>query len=147
MVRIPLLDVNVLVALAWPSHVHHASARAWFRRIRQDGWATCPLTQGGFVRISSNPRIFPEATSPAGAMAALKRLVQVGRHEFWVDDVDFTDLPEAERVVGYRQVTDAHLLALALRKGGCLATFDRAVLDLVPSTEDAQEALRILSPV
>jgi predicted nucleic acid-binding protein len=51
-----LLDTNLLIALAWPQHVHHGEAHAWFGKVARGAWATCPITQLGFIRISSNPK-------------------------------------------------------------------------------------------
>jgi toxin-antitoxin system PIN domain toxin len=131
-----LLDVNVLVALAWPNHVHHDRAQAWFEATHGDGWATCPLTESGFVRVSSNSRAIPEARSPAEAVDLLRHVRAVPGHEFWQDDVSPTDEASEpfEHAVGYRQVTDAHLLSLAIRRGGTLATFDRGIESLAPDT-------------
>ena len=131
---IRLLDVNVLVALAWPNHIHHARAHAWFKGIRDQGWATCPVTESGFVRVSSNARVIPDARTPAEAMALLGEIRRLPGHTFWADDVSPAD-PGAgpfARIVGYRQVTDAHLLTLALRNSGSLATFDRRLAELAP---------------
>jgi uncharacterized protein len=124
--------VNVLVALAWPNHVHHRRALQWFGTIQDEGWATCPLTESGFVRVSSNVRVIPDARSPAQAIDLLQRMRGVAAHVFWADDVSPADGDAGvfSRVVGYRQVTDAHLLTLALRRSGALATFDRGVLEL-----------------
>ncbi len=129
-----LLDVNVLVALAWPNHVHHTAATTWFLREHEAGWATCPVTESGFVRVSSNHRVIPGARGPAEAIEVLARLRQQSGHTFWVDDVALGDCPEidAGRLLGYRQVTDAHLLALTERRGGRLVTFDRSVVELAP---------------
>lgn len=130
-----LLDVNVLVALAWPNHVHHAIALDWFHGRRgEEGWATCPITQNGFVRVSSNHRALPEARTPREALQLLGRITALPGHVFWVDDIGLDDSPflDPARLVGYRQVTDAHLLAIALRHGGRLATLDRAVSALLP---------------
>lgn len=134
-----LLDINVLVALAWPNHVHHGLALDWFRRNQPMGWATCPLTQSGFVRVSSNHRVMPEAKSPAECLLLLERIVALSGHTFWVDDLRLTETAYVDRLrlQGYRQVTDAHLLALALRHGGRLATLDRAVGTLLPHGWDA----------
>lgn len=139
-----LLDVNVLVALAWPNHIHHARAIAWFGSVREDGWATCPVTESGFIRVSSNARVIPEARTPAAAIAHLGRMRHLPGHVFWSDDVSPTD-PSATafgRVVGHRQVTDAHLLTIAIRNGGRLATFDRGVSDLVPDNAIAVELIQ-----
>ncbi|MCC7077796.1 MAG: hypothetical protein IT198_11770 [Acidimicrobiia bacterium] len=129
---ISLPDVNVLVALAWPNHVHHRAAVEWFRAARGEGWATSPLTESGFVRVSSNHRVIPTARTPLEAIEVLRRLRGLADHRLWTDDVSLTDCPEidVDRLVGYRQVTDAHVLTLAIRNGGRVVTFDRAVRDL-----------------
>jgi toxin-antitoxin system PIN domain toxin len=138
--------VNVLVALAWPNHIHHESALEWFRDHQAGGWATCPLTQSGFVRVSSNHRIIPEAKTPAEAMVILKRITELTHHVFWVDDIDLahSKLLVPERIQGYRQVTDAHLVALAIRHRGQLATFDSGVGNIVPPSNDPSELLVFL---
>jgi len=81
------LDVNMLIALAWPSHIHHGPAHAWFAANAVRGWATCPLTQCGFVRISSNPGIIPEAVTPQAALDLLRQIVANKHHAFWPDDI------------------------------------------------------------
>lgn len=132
-----LLDVNVLVALAWPNHVHHAAAVEWFRAHRAEGWATCPLTESGFLRVSTNRRAIPAAVTVAEALALLRAWRSQPGHEAWTDDAFLADAEEIDlaRVVGHRQVTDGHLLVLALRHGGRLVTFDRAVVSLAPDPD------------
>jgi toxin-antitoxin system PIN domain toxin len=124
--------VNVLVALAWPNHIHHRQAVTWFVGIREDGWATCPITESGFVRVSANARVLPDARTPSEARALLSALRTKGTHRFWEDDVSAADDPSGvfATVVGHRQVTDAHLLSLAIRRGGVLATLDRGIVAL-----------------
>jgi toxin-antitoxin system PIN domain toxin len=124
-----LPDVNVLVALAWPNHVHHRAAWAWFDREAPAGWATAPVTELGFVRVSSNPRAIPAAGSPREAVIVLARICDRGRHEFWADDVRLLH-ERVERLATHRQVTDAHLLALARRRDGVLVTSDRGLREL-----------------
>ncbi|MGH2946139.1 MAG: TA system VapC family ribonuclease toxin [Solirubrobacteraceae bacterium] len=124
-----LLDVNALVALAWDSHVHHATMRSWFASNSAHGWATCPTTESGFVRVSSNPKVLPSPIGVEAARAVLSALRAAGRHRFLVDDVSIADA-DVPRMSGYRQVTDAHLLALARRRGVPLITFDAGVLTL-----------------
>ena len=126
-----LLDVNVLVALAWPNHVHHAAATTWFSR-RTDGWATCPVTESGFVRVSSNRRIIPGARTVAEALGVLRALRGLPGHEFWSDDVSLATATEVDvdHLAGHRQVTDAHLLTLAQRRGGRLVSFDQGITAL-----------------
>jgi toxin-antitoxin system PIN domain toxin len=131
---VALLDVNVLVALAWPTHLHHVPAHAWFRVHNERGWATCPVTQAGFVRVSSNHRVLPNAKSPQEALALLQRIVALPHHVFWEDDtaLSTTMHMDATKLLGHAQVTDAHLLALTLRRRGRLVSFDQGVRSLVP---------------
>jgi hypothetical protein len=140
-----LLDVNMLIALAWPSHVHHSKAQAWFSKNAALGWATCPLTQCAFVRISSNPKIIPEAVTPKEALALLGEVVQDPTHTFWEDDIGILDdhVP-SELLVGHRQVTDAYLLGLAIRRGGRLVTLDTGVSALLPKRSPHRAALQIV---
>lgn len=97
------------------------------------------------MRVSSNRRAIPEASTPADAIALLQRIRTLSGHVFWEDDISPAD-PDATpfgRVAGYRQVTDAHLLALAIRCGGALATFDRGLVELAgPQERDAVEVIR-----
>jgi toxin-antitoxin system PIN domain toxin len=131
-----LLDVNVLVALAWPNHIHHTAAHKWFGQIERRPFATCPVTQSGFVRVSSNKRIIPDGVAPAEARAVLRRIVALPGHVFWADDIDLAKSEHIawERLGSHYQVTDAHLLALAVRHGGRLATFDRDLGHLDPAS-------------
>jgi toxin-antitoxin system PIN domain toxin len=124
-----LLDVNLLVSLAWPNHVHHDAAHAWFGRRRQRSWATTPVTESGFVRVSSNRSAIPTAVSPAEALEMLGRIRAVSGSVFLPDDVEIVvgHHVDPSRVVTQRLVTDAHLLAVARRHRARLATFDRGV--------------------
>lgn len=124
-----LLDVNALVALAWDSHVHHSATRAWFAANSSDGWATCPITESAFVRVSSNPKVLPLAIGVEPARGVLSALRAVNGHSFLVDDVSIGDA-DVPTMSGHRQVTDAHLLTLARRHGVRLVTFDRGLLAL-----------------
>ncbi len=130
---IALPDVNVLIALTWPNHVHHAAARAWFEVHRQEGWATCPLTEAGFVRVSCTPSVVRYTVSPLEAISVLRKLTRLGNHTFWPQDQSVMDLPESigVRLQGYRQITDAMLMAAAIRRGGQLATLDGGIERLV----------------
>jgi toxin-antitoxin system PIN domain toxin len=121
-----LLDVNALVALAWDSHVHHAPMRAWFVDNSSAGWATCPITESGFVRVSSNPKVLPSAIGVDAAREVLSALRARHGHRFLTDDVSASD-SDVPAIAGYRQVTDAHLLTLARRCGVRLITFDASI--------------------
>jgi toxin-antitoxin system PIN domain toxin len=124
-----LLDVNALVALAWDSHIHHGAACAWFAAKSADGWATCPVTESGFVRVSSNPKVLPSFITVEAAIGVLAALRAVGDHRFLANDVSLTD-PDVPPLVGHRQVTDAQLLTLARREDTHLVTFDAGVAAL-----------------
>ena len=124
-----LLDVNALVALAWDSHVHHAAMRAWFTANGSTGWATCPITESGFVRVSSNPIVLPSAIGVDTARGVLSTLRTHPDHRFLTDDVSMGD-SDIPPIAGYRQVTDVHLLTLARRRGVRLVTFDSRILSM-----------------
>jgi len=143
-----LLDTNLLIALLWPGHVQHEAALKWFGRNRAKGWATCPMTQAGFVRIVSNPAFSRDAVSPLEAVNVLHANTKGDDHEFWPDE---TSLPDAVsffggRLVGHQQVTDAYLLALAMRRGGVLATFDGGVAALLEPKSPNAKSLEVLKP-
>lgn len=129
-----LLDVNVLVALLWPAHESHQLALRWFHRLGRKGWATCGITQAGFVRIVSNPAFTRDALSPQQAIELLETNAGHPAHRLWKDENGFLSLvaPFADRITGSRQVTDAFLLGLALRNKGKVATLDQAMLSLLP---------------
>lgn len=131
-----LLDINVLIALAWPNHVHHHAAQSWFEEQQDHGWATCTLTEAGFVRLSCNPSIVHHTVTPSEAIALLAELRGVGPHSFWPLDLSLVDLPMeiASRLEGYRHITDAVLLATAMRQDGQLATLDSRLSRLVSAS-------------
>ena len=123
-----LLDVNVLIALLDSDHSLHDRAMAWFAEHGAQGWASCPLTQNGCMRIMSHPN-YPNAPSLQTVVARLREATADAVHEFWPDDVTLLEsrVADATRIHGPRQVTDIYLLALAVRRGGRLATFDGSI--------------------
>lgn len=129
-----LLDINVLLALLDADHLDHERAWLWADAELDDGWASCPITENGFVRIISQPR-YPSPVSPHKAADLLRGARQGSDHEFWpcdgsALDQDFLD---TSRIHGPRQLTDAYLLALATRFDGRFVTFDRRISpDAVP---------------
>ncbi len=129
MSRVALLDVNVLVALFDPDHVHHEAAHAWFALNRGVGWATCPLTENGVVRVLSNPAYGAEPERPGALVARLRSFCASGGHVFWPDDVTLRGarVLRAGAALSHGTLTDVYLLALALAHGGRLATFDRRI--------------------
>ncbi len=130
-----LLDVNVLVALLDAGHLHHASATAWMADNARSGWASCPITQNGCLRILSLAS-YPNAQPTAQVAQRLALAMANGRHAFWPDSVSLLDagVLRWDRVLTSRQVTDAYLLALAVAQGGRLVTFDGGIsVDAVPT--------------
>lgn len=124
-----MLDVNVLVALFDPDHVHHEPAHRWFGGHRGQGWATCTLTENGVVRILSNPSYSGVPESPALLAERLSRFCASGHHTFWADEISLRDdrLFRLDTGVTHRHLTDVYLLGLARRHAGRLATFDRSI--------------------
>lgn len=127
MSRAALLDVNFVIALFDPDHLHHEPAHAWFAEHRSAGWASCPLTENGVVRLLSNPAYSPSAERSAEIARRLASFRGSGHHVFWPDDVSLCDSDLFSLTVGHRQLTDVYLLGLAVRHGGRLATFDRSI--------------------
>ena len=127
-----LLDVNILTALLWPTHEHHEVAHRWFGGRAGATWATCSVTQLGFVRIASNPAFSQDALSPAEALALLQENVAHPAHAFWTETLQVPPAVKgvAARLQGSKQLTDAYLLALAHRRKGVLVTFDRGLRTL-----------------
>jgi toxin-antitoxin system PIN domain toxin len=123
-----LLDVNVLIALLDADHSLHASAIQWFAANAKGGWASCPITQNGCVRVMSHSS-YP---NPLPVRAVVERLADAtanALHEFWRDDVSILEgrVVDAGRIHGPRQLTDVYLLALAVGNRGRLVTFDRSI--------------------
>ena len=141
-----LLDVNVLVAMAWPHHVAHEKVQAWLSQHAHEGWATCPLTQTAFVRILSNPAVSSYAPTPSDALALLQANLVLPGHKFWADDLSFVDAlePLKARLAGHQQVTDAYLLGLAVHKKGKFATMDRAISSLLPEKSRERDFIELI---
>jgi len=129
-----LLDVNVLIAMSWPSHRSHDAALRWFGANHHRGWATCPIVEIGFVRIMSNPAFSPHAVRPQEAIRALSISLQRPTHKFWADDLSAAEVLQilGTQINGHQQVTDAYLVALAIHHGGKLATLDASVAQWAP---------------
>jgi len=129
MARIALLDVNVLVALFYAEHVHHELAHDWFADHRQAGWATCPITENGFVRVAAQLTRSETAVRPHVIVEHLRRFCSDDRHHFWPESVSITDPSVFDQTMirGHRQLTDVYLLGLARSMDGCLVTFDDTI--------------------
>ena len=126
---IALLDVNVLVALFDPAHINHEGAHRWFGQNRKHGWATCPITINGCIRVLSSPAYPTEKATPAEMAGRLRSLCSTADHHFWADSVSLMEeaLFRSSMIVGHQKITDAYLLGLTVRNHGRLATFDRSI--------------------
>ena len=128
-----LLDVNVLIALSDPTHVHHGRVRRWFHSNEREAWATCPLTENGLVRILGHPNYPDFAGTTDDARAILAALTSAPGHQFWADDLSLVDHQSFPRLPISRHLTDCYLLALAVQRGGQLATLDARIdASLIP---------------
>jgi toxin-antitoxin system PIN domain toxin len=127
--RAMLLDVNVLVALFFPDHVHHELAHDWFADHRHLGWATCPITENGLIRVACQQPSEEGVVRPSEVISHLQRFCRDKNHRAWTATVSFVDesLFAPQFIRGHRQVTDVYLLGLAKKMGGRLATFDRTI--------------------
>ena len=123
-----LLDVNVLVALLDAGHLHHRVATAWLAAHARSGWASCPLTQNGCLRILSQPN-YPNPQPIARVAERLSAATADASHVFWPDSLSLLepDLLRWDRILSPRQITDTYLLALAAAQGGRLVTLDRGI--------------------
>jgi uncharacterized protein len=139
-VTVHLLDVNVLIALVDPNHVQHEQAHAWFGQHAAEGFATCPITENGLLRIVGHPK-YPNSPGAPGVVAtALRGLRALSGHVFWPDSISLLDasLVKVTRLSSHAQVSDTYLLALAKKNGGKLATLDQRLLaDAVVKGQDA----------
>lgn len=123
-----LLDVNVLIALLDSDHTSHAVAMSWFAKHAHEGWASCPITQNGCIRIMSN-QSYPNALPVQAVMKRLADACEEDVHEFWSDEVSLLDpdVIDSTRIHGPRQLTDIYLLALAVANEARFVTFETGV--------------------
>ena len=132
-----LLDVNVLIALLDAGHIHHGLASRWLADHIDGGWASCPLTQLGCIRVMSQPA-YPNVQPAAQVAERLRAAAETAHHAFWSADADVlaTETVRWSDLLTSRHATDAYLLALAVAHGGRFVTFDQHVpLRAVPAAE------------
>jgi uncharacterized protein len=141
-----LLDVNVLIAMAWPTHRAHMKVQEWLGRHAGEGWATCPFVQAAFVRILSNPSFSANALTPTDALALLRANLQHPAHRFWPDEVSLAHAIglSTKRLTGHQQITNAYLLGLAMHKKGKFATMDRGVRGLLPDADPRADVVVLI---
>ncbi len=141
---IALLDINVLIALVDTKHIHHASSSRFFPQAQPHGWATCPLTENGALRILGRPGANHGPDSPTTARLLLRSLLASPGHQFWPDDVSLMEVNLFPALQSSRHLTDLYLLGLAVKRGGRFATFDASIdASLVPG---GPKAFHLISP-
>ncbi len=139
-----LLDVNVLIALCDDQHALHSEAHGWFNKSGMKSWATCPITENAFVRITSNPS-YPRSTgSVPEQIRVLRELCALPGHEFWSDDLSFV---RADGWLGLEhtrpsELTDVYLLAMAAKRKGKFASLDRSIP--THRIKDGSEAIHLI---
>ncbi len=111
-----LLDVNFLFACGWDIHADYTRANRWLAEVAS--FATCPLTELGFIRVSLSPAF---GAGLSDALESLAAILRMRNHRFLSDSTRAHQLP---RVRGTKEVSDAHLVLLARSHHLRLATFD-----------------------
>ena len=139
-----LLDVNLLLALTDPMHIHHQLAHCWFAEKGQQAWATCALTENGFVRIASHPHYPNRPGEATFVLAILRQLCEAPGHQFWTDDISIRQILEADAIITHAQITDIYLLGLAVHRNGKLATLDQRIPS--QAVRRGRKALELIIP-
>jgi len=142
-----LLDVNALVALCWSGHVHHSIALDWFKTHARRGWATCAFTQAAFVRVILQPAFSGESLQAGHVVELLARTTAHPKHHYLAIDFDMRRVQETctGGLLGHRQITDAWLLATAMRHAARLVTFDKGVASLLATQAERADHLLVLA--
>jgi len=137
-----LLDVNVLLALSDPMHLHHDAAHDWFSKRGKSAWATCPITENGFVRIASHPGYPNRPGDVPVVVNILQQMCAREGHCFWNADISIRELLQPETEISQKHITDIFLLGLAVHHSGKLTTFDQRIP--IEAVVGGQEALELL---
>ena len=138
-----LLDINLLLALSDPMHVHHELAHRWFAEEGHQAWATCPLTENGFIRIASHPNYPNRPGDVPAVFSILRQLYEATGHHFWPEDLSILEILEPDAIITHAQITDVYLLGLAVHHKGKLATLDQRIP--VDSVRGGRRALELIS--
>lgn len=139
-----LLDVNLLFALLWRKHVHHDAAQQWFAAQGKKGWCTCATTELGFARAFSNAKINPATVSPLEALELLEGNKPGGKHRFIAEDLTPAMAADEMLVQDYRQLTDAYLFGLCIKKRLTLVSLDTGLASLWRPADPRLKSLKIL---
>jgi hypothetical protein len=139
-----LLDINLLLALSDPMHVHHEAAHRWFADKGHLSWATCPLTENGFVRIASHPNYPNRPGDVLTVFAILQQVCAASGHEFWSEDISILEILVPGAIITHAQITDVYLAGLAVHQKGKLATLDQRIpIDAVRGGKEALELIQV----
>jgi toxin-antitoxin system PIN domain toxin len=137
-----LLDINLLIALSDSMHIHHEAAHQWFGAKGQNAWATCPITENGFLRIASHPKYPNRPGDIAAVLSILRQFCESSGHQFWAEDISILDIISTDTVLTHAQLTDIYLAGLAHHNQGKLATLDRHIpLSVVPGGANTLEVI------
>jgi toxin-antitoxin system PIN domain toxin len=138
-----LLDINLLLALVDPMHVHHEAAHRWFADRGHQIWATCPLTENGFIRIASHPNYPNRPGDVPAVFTILRQLCEAPGHQFWAEDISILEILEPPTaIITHTHITDVYLAGLAVYKKGKLATLDQHIpIDAVLGGKEALELI------
>jgi len=142
-----LLDVNVLLAWLWPAHEAHKAALHWMNGHRQDPWATCPITEMGFLRIVTNTSFSPNAPRWSEAVRTLRKHTEGSpHHAFWSDSLSLAEIDRrlGSRIKSPNQIIDSYLLTMAVKHAGCFVSFDYRIQALAQKGSEECDSLRIL---
>ena len=147
MTMVALLDVNVLVALISSGHIHHDVAHDWFADNTPDGWASCPMTEAGLLRILGNPARMGQHVMLPRLVDLLKTFCENSSHQFWPDALTLRDqrMFNVDALRGHQQLTDVYLLGLAVKHGGRFVTLDQAV-PLAAVKGATRASLEVIAP-
>ena len=137
-----LLDINLLLALSDPMHLHHEPSHQWFAEKGQQAWATCPLTENGFVRIASHPKYPNRPGDVPFVCSILRQICKTAGHHFWADDLSILEILKPDAIITHNQITDLYLLGLAFHHGGKLATLNKRIP--VDAVFDGGHAMELL---
>jgi toxin-antitoxin system PIN domain toxin len=141
-VTVHLLDINLLLALTDPMHVHHGLSQKWFLAKGRQAWATCPLTENGFIRIASHPNYPNRPGDVPAVLSILRQVCEAPGHHFWADSVSILKFLEPDAIITHAQITDVFLLGLAVHNRGKLATLDQHIpVDVVRGGRQALELI------
>ena len=135
-----LLDTSILIALLDASHIHHRLTAQWLQTYGGAGWASCPITLNGCIRILSQPS-YPNRLPIQQVVAGLRHAMQHPLHEFWADDVNTvtTNVIDWSYTVRPAQLTDVYLLALAVAHKACFVTLDQGIAPACVPTARADQ--------